>query len=180
MAVPSTPTWVSGPVGDGTMNARIRDPLAFILSPPRAYAFRNAAKSTTDAIDTLYDLNDELYDLYGTPAHDTATNNSRLVAAETGIYVCFAQMTWAANATGRRRTTIRKNSAGVSTGGTQVGRMDVPVVPAGGHSNAFSAVVPLTANDYVEMFGQQTSGGALDISNGVGVTYLAFYWQHKQ
>jgi hypothetical protein len=158
----------------------VRDAMNFILSPPRAYAYRTADKSTTDAVDTLYDMDTELYDPYSTAAHDNATNNSRLVAAETGIYVCYAQMTWAANATGRRRLTIRKNSAGSSTGGTQVGRMDVPVVPAGTHSNVVAALAQLTAGDYVEMFGQQTSGGALNILTGVGNSYLAFEWSTKQ
>jgi len=181
MAVPSTPTWVPGPVGDATMNARVRDPLAFILSPPRAYAYRAADKSTTDAVDTLYDLDSELYDPYTPAAHDTATNNSRLVAAETGIYICYAQATWAANATGRRRLTVRKTAAGSATGGTQVARMDVPVVPAGTHTNVLAAEVPMTATtDYLEMFVQQTSGGALNVLTGIGITFFAFRWGAKQ
>jgi len=179
MTVPTPATWVPGTVGDATMNARIRDVFNFLLSPPRAYAYRNADKSTTDAVDTLYDLDAELYDPYATPAHDTATNNSRLVAAETGIYVCYAQATWAANATGRRRLTIRKNSAGSSTGGTQVGRLDIPVVPAGQHTSALAAPAQLTAGDYIEMFVQQTSGGALNVLTGIGISYLAFEWSKK-
>jgi hypothetical protein len=158
----------------------VRDAMNFLLSPPRAYAYRNADKSTTDAVDTLYDLNAELYDPYATPAHDTVTNNSRLVAAETGIYVCYAQATWQANATGRRRLSIRKNAAGSPTGGTEVGRLDVPVVPAGIHTNALSAPAQLSATDYVEMFVQQTSTGSLNVLTGIGISYLAFEWSTKQ
>jgi len=180
MAVPTPATWVPGTVGDATMNARIRDVFNFLLSPPRAYAYRNADKSLVSGTDTLYDCNAELYDPYTPAAHDTATNNSRLVAAETGIYICYAQATWAANATGRRRLSIRKNAAGSPTGGTEVGRLDVPVVPAGTHTNALSAPAQLTATDYVEMFVQQTSGGALDVLTGIGISYLAFAWDTKQ
>lgn len=181
MTVPVPRTYVAAEtVTAPILNGDVRDTFNFILAPPRAFAYRNADKSTTDGADTLFDLNAELYDPYATPAHDTATNNSRMVAAETGTYQVVCQATWASNATGRRQLQVRKNAAGSAAGGTQVAIQSAGAV-GGGFATRVNVVVEvqLVATDYVEMFVLQNSGGALSVVGDQSSTFISVRWVAK-
>jgi hypothetical protein len=123
----------------------------------------------------------ELYDPYATPAHDNATNNSRLVAAESGLYAITGHITWAPDATGVRFADIRKNANAVQTGGTELEQVTIGAASAGLSTRILVYVeATLDAGDYVEMFGQQTSGGTLSAIGGQADSFLLFRWLSKQ
>ena len=166
-------------MSDASLNLEIRDTANFLLAPPRCFAYRTADKSLTSGTITLYDMDAELYDPYTPAAHSTSVNNSRLAAAETGEYTVKAHVTWAANAAGSRSLQLRKNAAGSSVGGTLI--LDTGTLPSAGNVGflLITVDVPLNANDYIELFVSQTSGGPLNVLAGSGNTFLSFRWVAK-
>jgi hypothetical protein len=178
MAVPVPRTYVASEFVTATiLNADIRDVNNFQLEPPRCFAYRNADKSTSNGVTTVYDMDLELFDSH--TAHSLVTNNSRLIAPEPGIYLALCQAKWAANATGSRRIQLRKNAAGNPVSGTLV--FDTANLPSSGNIGfAHGSVhVQLSSGDYIEMFTEQTSGGALNVIGGPGESYLSFMWAAK-
>jgi hypothetical protein len=74
---------------------------------------------------------------------------------------------------------LRKNAAGSSVGGTLI--IDTSTLPSAGNAGFLGLTVDtqLNANDYIEVFTKQTSGGALNVLNGFGNTFLEFLWVSK-
>jgi hypothetical protein len=180
VAVPSPATWAAAAfVDDADLNLEIRDTENFLLAPPRCFTYRTADKSTANGSIVLYDMDAELYDPYTPAAHSTSVNNSRLAAAEPGLYAMKAHVTWAANAAGSRSLQLRKNAAGSSSGGTLI--LDTGTLPSAGNVGFLLVTVdvPLNANDYIELFTSQTSGGSLNVLAGAGNTFLSFRWVAK-
>ena len=179
MAVPNPKTWAAGEMVDSPEgNAEWRDVLNFLLGPPRALAYRDATFPTTSAAWELIPWNNELYDSHG--SHSTVSNISRLTAQETGLYTVFAQAAWAQNATGTRRLQCRKNSADSETGGTQVAIQTITSVGSNLDTQvSIYAEVQLNVTDYLQIFGLQASGGALNIQAGSGTSFFGFRWAAK-
>lgn len=132
----------------------------------RAYisgANQNIGNSATTALN----FNTETYDV-GT-MHDVAVNTNRITvpASGAGIYVIDAQVTFAANVTGRREVYIFKN-------GSQIAEVKEPTNSAteettlqiSCHDNAAAA-------DYYEVQVFQNSGGGLDVVLGERITYFS-------
>jgi len=118
-----------------------------------------STQSISNATDTAVTFNAEGFD---TDAfHSTSTNTSRVTipAGMGGYYLVTCGSLWASNATGRRQTFVLKNGANdvVAKAGTIAGSS------AGIIGSYGSAVVNLTAGDYIELFVQQSSGGSLDV-----------------
>jgi hypothetical protein len=127
-------------------------------SIPGARVTRSSAQSIPDSLNTNLAFDQERYDTAG--VHDNATNNSRLTAPVTGIYVVTAQFTWGGSAgTGSRFGALMKNGSALITRSVQVpGDDDVNI----------TTQVRLAASDYVEVVVLQTSGGSLTVAaNGV-------------
>lgn len=105
--------------------------------------------------------------------HDTVTNNSRITAPTAGLYMVTAQVEMA-SATGFKGLQVRKNAAGAAGSGTQVAQANVT---QGTGSNALgpslARPIRLAANDYVEMFALQQSGGTLAYTAGQFASYLS-------
>ena len=177
MAVPSAPDWAASETITEAKLDSISTVLNYLLSPPRAYAYKSAdgalATSTWDVIS----LGVEAYDSHS--AHSTTTNDSRLVAPESGLYTIKAHSAFDINASGIRGLNIRKNAAGVQTGGTDL----VMVIIAGNgttQARPIAAVdAQLVAGDYIELFCYQSSGGPLNILGGIANTFLQFRWAAK-
>lgn len=133
----------------------------------------NIAMSIADTTNTILNFNTELWDSDG--FHDTVTNNGRITipAGKAGRYEFKASLEWAANATGRRMISIRKNGA-VWLNFNQMNP-----------SATGSTVMEVTAedeaqvNDYYEVLVSQTSGAALNISGysgAAGSSYSPFFY----
>jgi hypothetical protein len=177
VAVPSPITWTASLVTVAQLNTEIRDTANFLLNPPRCYAYRSTDKSTANGDTVVYDMNVEAYDSHS--GHSNVTNNTRLVFPEPGLYSVKCQAKWAAHATGSRRLQIRKNAAGDPVSGSLV--FDTANLPSSGSIGFANGTVDVqaVATDYIEMFHQQTSGGALNVIGGQGETFLSYCWKAK-
>jgi hypothetical protein len=151
--------------------------LNFLLAPPRCYAYKSAdgslANTTWDAIN----LGVEAYDSHA--MHDTSVSNSRITAAESGLYNVTAHLTFATNSAGVRGLDIRKNANAVQTGGTDLALV---IIAGNGTTEArliATVDVQLVAGDYCEVFAYQSSGGALNVLGGAANTFLSARWVAK-
>ena len=129
---------------------------------PQARVYHNAAQAITTGMLTPLAFNSERYDR-GTPSnnmHDTAVNNTRLVARVPGLYRVTAHVEWAAHATGKRELHLKLNGA------TYIGSIGYPTEPTGVTYMTVSTEWPLTTvGDYVEVEAYQDSGGNLNVNS---------------
>jgi len=98
--------------------------------------------------------------------HDTATNTGRLTCKTAGVYLVTANISWAANPTGARVVSIRKN------GTLSVAADERVAVTEAFHSTSHccSKLLRLAVNDYLEVIVHQMSGGNLNVSYSDGVS----------
>jgi hypothetical protein len=96
--------------------------------------------------------------------HDNSTNTSRFTVptGKGGKYLVSGVTSFATNTTGCRAASIYKNGSVVNYGSILA---TVPTTPQGTYV-PLSFVLSLAAADYVEIFGFQTSGGSLAVTNG--------------
>lgn len=168
---------VGGRIKAGVWNDDVRDAVNFLLNPPTCRVYQGSAGTTlATATATLLPFDTESWDTDA--SHSTSTNPSRLTAVTAGKYLVVAQVSYAANATGQRYVTLRKNSAGSGTGGTLVDRVSVDAVGSGSTSVFCVTEVWLsTAGDYLEVFGEQSSGGNLATNTGASASFASMTWQ---
>jgi hypothetical protein len=100
-----------------------------------------------------------------------STNTSRVTVNKAGLWLVSGIVSFTANATGWRGLEIMVNGAPVVIGPT------LPAVSAGTHARlSFSQVLSLAANDYVEIFVYQSSGGSLDLlGEATGMKFTVIY-----
>ena len=176
----TVPTTHTVAVGDkitaADENTYVRDAVAFLLSPPRLKAYQGTTATTAGTSGTaaliLWDT--ESWDTDS--MHSTSTNTSRLVVTTTGLYDVKVSVFWAANATGFRDVELRKNSAGAVGSGTGVGKWRATATPTLGGGVFGTVEVSLTAGDYLECFGLQTSGGSLATTLAEQFTWVSMRW----
>lgn len=129
----------------------------YITNPPRCQAYNSSNISLTNDTSTVLALNSERYDSTGA-MHDTVTNNSRVTIVEDGIYIITFLCSFAANATGDRQATIRKN------GNEYLGGSEKKAASASFETGMQVTVHELLyAGEYVESVAKQDSGGALNV-----------------
>lgn len=166
-------------VGDKLTAARfnsIATALNFLLNPPEVNATNTAGTSIPNNVLTLVPFASETKDTGPTwdgAMHDNVTNNSRVVATTAGTYRVEARIAFAANATGRRAISVRLNSGGSGSGGTQQFAIGIANPGAGDLAVCKDAIeVSLAANDYIEVFAIQSSGGALTLDSSTNANFL--------
>ena len=122
--------------------------------------------------DTVITFNAEEFDTDG--FHDNSTNNSRITipSGKGGKYLIIATLAFAANATGVRAAYFKKNGSTNIILGYQYQTTSSFTFRA-----SVSGICDLTAGDYIEHLGVQTSGGNLAVLYGqtqcrFGVVYL--------
>lgn len=129
-------------------------------------AYRTTTQSVNDSALTPISLDAEEFDT--DTMHDPGVNPSRITvpAGEAGKYLAIARLSWAGNITGLRAVILYINGA-LHTASY--------VNPVGIFSTivAVSKVLNLSVGDYVEMYGYQTSGAALN-------TVAGAIWNHLQ
>lgn len=159
--IPVVPTFTAGQKLTAAQLNAVGDAINFWATPPQVYAYQTATTNfATSGTYALVAFDTELYDT--DTMHDNTTNPSRIIAQTAGKYLYSGQITFATNATGVRQLSIRKNSGGVIGGGTQVGSMTLPAVSGSATTVLFEPfMIPMSVGDYIEIFGNQTSGGAL-------------------
>jgi hypothetical protein len=120
-----------------------------------ARVYRNVDQNISNNTDTILNFNSERYDT--ATFHDNTTNNSRLTAPVTGIYVIFFNIEFAANSVGNRLGLLLVNGTNLigcvnnEPEGSTITRLNC------------SVLYQLTAGDYVEVQVRQSSGGVLAV-----------------
>lgn len=140
---------------------------------PQARVYNDAAISvaTSGAAQALT-FNSERYDYYPagyTEQHSTSANTSRLTCRVPGLYEIGGHVGFAANATGLRRLLLKLNGA------TYFAIHDTLNIGAG--DSTYMSIVSqyrMAVGDYVELFAQQNSGGALNVT--AGGNYTPEFW----
>lgn len=101
--------------------------------------------------------------------HSTSVNNSRITIKTTGKYIITGCVGFASNATGKRIVRIIKNGATV----LQYAGQDAQ--SSGNTDISIAVIASLTATDYVEIQGYQSSGGSLDAIAGNDRTHFEIH-----
>ena len=128
---------------------------------------KSAVQAVANATDTAITWNTEDYDT--SAFHDNSTNTDRITipAGKAGYYLIEARVSFAANATGIRSVTVKKN------GSTAVSGADLN--NQGSSASAVliqSRVIYAAVADYFHLNAYQTSGGSLNTDNGAGYTFF--------
>jgi hypothetical protein len=158
-AVPALPTRAAGIKTTAAIYAAdITTPINNLTNRPIFKGYQSAAQSIANNSITAITMDTEAVDSEN--GHSTSSNTSRYVAPVAGWYLVIGQVAFAANGTGNRLVEIRINGAGAATNLAQT----VILTPGAANGSALSAVslIQLAAGDYVEVYGYQTSGGALN------------------
>jgi len=157
--VPSSHTFVDGLETSSEMNSYIRDPIAFLLSSPRAELRQTAAQTFTTGVSAAVQFNAEDVDTgpSGTGGHDNVTNNTRYTAVYAGWYQISGAVSFAVSAVGDRYCWWSVNGADVN-GSLTFTAGDGTAICA---ITARTKMVFLNVGDYVELIGFQDSGGNL-------------------
>jgi hypothetical protein len=187
-SIPIVATFPSGAVVTSTYLNSIRARGDFWAASPRCSVYQGAATSVAYSVGltdgTEIAFNSEIFDIANNydgsvapdaPHHDTGTLSSRVYARTTGKYRMAAQVQFANAAGGNRVAAIRLNAAGSFSGGTFLNQNTQGALNNGSTSCAIPGFVyPLSAGDYIEVFGaqNQTSGTALNTVVGQYNTWL--------
>ena len=130
-----------------------------LSAPPMCRVTASSTSNVSNATWTLVSFDGETFDTAS--MHSTSTNPSRLIAPVAGTYFVRCVTAWTEDADNVRSIQIRKNAGGSSSGGTKVQQMQIPATNPGNTTVTVDDVVELAANDYLEFFRYQASGGNL-------------------
>jgi hypothetical protein len=133
-------------------------------NPPICRAYATGTQSLANSTVTAITLGSESYDT--DTMHSTVSNTSRITFTTAGVYSLIGEATFDINATGTRDIYLFLN------GTTRISEATAPSSGASTYSQLqVGAQYSFAANDYVEMYAWQNSGGSLnlrgDVSNGV-------------
>jgi hypothetical protein len=142
---------------DANIDSAAAIALSKLAIVPMVRVTRDASQSVADTTVTVVAFNTERYDT-GVAAgfaamHDTASNNSRLIAPVAGVYSIFGHVQWTmGDGAENIHIAFRVN-------GTTVIASSTPLTanPGATHRSALSTEMSLAANDYVEMYAFQNS-----------------------
>ena len=158
--VPTTHDFTDGIVTSSEDNAYIRDPIKFLLSPPRAMLRQTTLQPLTTGVAAAlaFQAEDVDDDVDGVGGHDNAVNNTRYTARYPGRYLLGGGVGFVANVTGRRGCYWAVDGAAVN--GSMTALPATAVLEANVPARAIS--VYLNTGDYVELVAFQESGGTLN------------------
>lgn len=125
----------------------------------RCHAHQTTTQTLTTNVSTPITFNAESYDPKS--FHSTSVNTARITPTVAGTYKVFGLVAYAPNATGKRVAHPKKNGGSIDS---------LPFSGVGGNSNTFSpdcAIASGTVSmngttDYLELHGNQNTGGNLD------------------
>jgi hypothetical protein len=127
-------------------------------------AYNTSNLSIADTTWTTVTYNTERYDTDS--YHSTSTNTSRFTipTGKTGYFLISVTMAFSTNTTGSRNAKLIVN-------GSDIRNLSQQSSPSS-FIDTFGAVLPLTAADYVELQVLQTSGGSLNLSQGITTSWF--------
>lgn len=127
----------------------------FNSAPPLFVGTQNVTQSLLNTTTTAITFDTNVIDTYN--GHSTTTNTSRYVCQQAGYYTVAGAICYAASSTGMRGAHASVNGSALQGCAAQV---------AGGATYFTTVALPprdvfLNLNDYVELYGWQSSGGNL-------------------
>jgi hypothetical protein len=168
MAAPDPRTWAVGDKATASrMNLELRDALDFLLAPPSCSLVASSVSSTT-AIDTVIAFDSETYD---TDTMHTGSG-SKITFTTAGVYLVTGVAVWVSNSTGYRQVQMRLNANGSVGSGTLIRSWYAAAANGNATSITFAWQRSFAANDHIEFWGTQTSGGGLGLTG-----YAQAVWQ---
>lgn len=174
--VPTPYDWTAGVAPTAAqLDAGVRDVGSFLLAPPRCSLYTSSGSVANNAwTAVLWDS--EHYD--NDDMHSTASNTGRLVFRTAGLYLLNLLVFWLPHATGQRGVNLTKNGAGTRAAANVVlsDSMTATAGAGGATVHAVSVMRAFAANDYIEMFVYQNSGGALSMQGGYNNSTLQAHW----
>jgi hypothetical protein len=178
LGVPSMSTWTDGaPVTSATLNSQIRDASFFLTYPPVARlqysGITPAGQTQPNNAMTSISWDTASIDNYSGWG-GTGSNPTRWVTPRTGRYLLIGQSAVGASFTGKRGVKFLIN------GTTSITGQHFAAVAAAGHGASTSCMsarlVRLTAADYVEVQGLQTSGSSSALTFGTAHCKFVAVW----
>ncbi|MEV5943642.1 hypothetical protein [Streptomyces sp. NPDC051994] len=170
--VPVAVTEVPGNFNTAALNnATVGAWITFGTTQPLFSGVQGTAQSIPNGTWTSFTIDTELTDADG--IHSTVTNTSRVTPNVPGSYLLIGTSGWAGNVTGKRWVRLALNGAAIN--GTACGSDAHTSLNVGGHTTA--TIVNLNGStDYVEVQGQQASGGALNTNVTDFAPSLRVFW----
>lgn len=159
-AVPAIATQVPGNPIAAALENTFQYAVSFLSAVPVFSGYQVATQSVATGTWTSMNIDTERLD--SDAGHSTVTNTSRYIGQTPGTYLVFGTTGWVANATGVRRCRIALNGSPIL--GSAIGN-DAPAGSTVTGNLAMTFVTMNGSTDYVEVQGQQGSGGALS-TNG--------------
>jgi hypothetical protein len=178
--VPVPFTWVAGSAPTAAALNGSTGPkggLDFLLSPPRATLYMSSSVSLSNNTWTLVTWDGEYQDEDTSPMHSTSSNTSRLTAITPGRYEVSVRAYFAANATGTRGINVTPNGAG--TRDVDNAALSDSFWAAANSTNQLVTATfewLASANDYIELWVIQSSGGALNLVGSGSWTKMSMRW----
>ena len=117
---------------------------------------RNTNQSVADSVETAVTFQYETYDTDGFYATSPNPTRVTIPTGKGGYYLCIGQIHWGTSATGFRTCSLRINGTDTRTQ-TEIG------TSSRGSSVYAVDILSLSAGDYIEVMGVQTSGGNLNV-----------------
>ena len=171
---PATPrTWVAtNTLTAAQLNVDVRDNSDYVLtSKPNCRVYNSAAVSVSSGgSGTAITFDSERYDK-GSGSHSTSSNTSRLTVPTScgGVYLIGANAILAASASGTYRYMFFRLN-----GTTNIAFQTYPFSASYNTHMNLTTAYTLAAGDYVEVFAQQDTGGAINIT--VQGNYSPEFW----
>lgn len=130
-------------------NANVYNGLTYLLNPPAFWGYQTAAQTLTANVPAAILLDSEQADTYG--GHSTTSNTSRYVAQVAGYYFALGSVVWTnTSSTGIRVAQLYKNGSAVNAAYSSFGATSF-------NASALTAgIVQMNANDYIELFANQS------------------------
>lgn len=138
-----------------------------VTDPPLLFAYQIVTQTLLSTTWSAITMTAEVIDTIS--GHSLTTNTSRYTPTVAGTYEVYGQVAFAISSAGDRGAQFRKN--GATTDGLQYGA--ARAISGGGLAGiaVTSGVVSLNGTtDYIELYGTQDSGGALDTFYAAGFT----------
>ncbi len=178
LAVPSPITWVNGTsqINAATFNAQIRDAARFLTFPPMVRLSYTGSTPAGQALPTGTATAikwDSSFDPWGGWG-GTGSNPTRWVAPVSGRYLCAGYSAVTASTAGKRGVGLRVN--GTSTFNGQQAKPITASTHDAGNTVIVTRQLRLTAGDYVEVMGLQTSGSSLTLATGTNSSRFLAVW----
>lgn len=161
-ALPAIPVFSSTVLSSSAEN-QLSAAISFLFNPPRARLRQTVAQSLTSGAFAAITMDAEDFDLFptgGSGGHSTSVNTSRFTAEFPGTYGFAGTVNFASSATGIRAARFGLNGAVIAASAVEANAITGNPI---GVAVAFTAVT-MVIGDYVELFGFQNSGGALNTS----------------